>query len=323
MYVVTGGAGFIGSAIVSRLNQRGIDDILIVDELGNSAKWHNLVKLRFTDYLHKDVFLAKLRAGQINSEVRAILHMGACSSTTEDNLDFLLENNYRYSVEVAEFALRTNARLVYASSAATYGDGAFGYDDEAALCAKLRPLNRYGYSKLLFDLWVLRNKLETRAAGLRFFNVFGPNEYHKGEMRSVVHKSFGQIKAQGEVRLFRSHRPDYADGEQKRDFVYIKDCLDVVDFLLDNPRVNGIFNLGTGQARSWNDLAKAVFSALGLPPKITYFDMPAEIRDQYQYFSQAKMERLRAAGYVRPFMSLEDSVRDYVQKHLATGDVYL
>ena len=320
MIVVTGGAGFIGSAFVWKLNQEGIDDIIIVDRLGESDKWKNLVNLRFMDYLHKDDFLQMILADQVPHEVRAVIHMGACSSTTERDADFLWRNNYLYSRRLAEWTLRRGIRFIYASSAATYGDGSCGFSDDDALTPSLRPINMYGYSKQLFDLWVLKRGLEKQIAGIKFFNVFGPNEYHKGDMRSVVHKAFGQITETGRVRLFKSCRPAYADGGQMRDFIYIKDCVEALWWLLEHAEVNGIFNLGTGRARSWNDLIQSVFAAMKLETNIEYIDMPPGLEGQYQYFTEAKMDKLKAAGCPIACRPLEDAVRDYVVRHLQQKD---
>ncbi len=320
MIIVTGGAGFIGSAIVWKLNSEGIDDIIVVDELGTSDKWKNLVNLRYNDYIHKDDFLDMVLEDDVPFPVSGILHMGACSSTTERDADYLMENNYRYSVNLADWAVKRDIQFIYASSAATYGDGSLGFSDDTDSVPTLKPINMYGYSKQLFDLWILRNKLEAKVVGIKFFNVFGPNEYHKGDMRSVIHKSFGQIVDSGRVRLFKSHRPDYGDGEQKRDFVYVKDCVDVLWWLLQNPEITGIYNLGTGGARTWNDLVEAVFSATGRDPEIDYVDMPESIRDQYQYFTEARMDKLRLAGCPHSFHSLEDAVADYVKHYLAGGE---
>ncbi|TVQ98529.1 MAG: ADP-glyceromanno-heptose 6-epimerase [Desulfovibrionales bacterium] len=323
MYVVTGGAGFIGSALAWKLNQQGISDVLIVDDLGSGEKWKNLVNLHYADYLHKTTFLQLLEQGKLGSEIKTILHMGACSSTTEADAEYLMENNYRYTKILAQFCLRHDIRFIYASSAATYGDGARGFDDDPALMNQLKPLNMYGYSKQLFDLWALRSGAINRMVGLKFFNVFGPNEYHKGEMMSVVCKAYRQIGESGRLRLFKSHRPEYLDGEQQRDFIYIKDCLDVVWWLLEHPEVNGIFNLGRGEARSWNDLAAAVFTAMGRPMDIEYIDMPETIREKYQYVTMAEMKRLQSCGYPTTFRSLEDGVADYVRTYLMAEDPYL
>jgi ADP-L-glycero-D-manno-heptose 6-epimerase len=323
MIVVTGGAGFIGSAIVWKLNEEGIDDIVIVDNLGTTDKWKNLVPRRFAEYIHKDRFLDMIRGDTVPFDVTAVIHMGACSSTTERDAEYLMENNYRYSRAVAQWAAAKDIRCIYASSAATYGDGTLGFSDDLDVTATLRPINMYGYSKQLFDLWVYRSGLSHRLAGLKFFNVFGPNEYHKGDMRSVVHKSFEQIRDTGAVRLFKSHRPDFNDGEQKRDFVYVKDCVDVVWWLLINEGVNGIFNLGTGKARTWKDLVRAVFTAMGREPVIEFVDTPESIRDHYQYFTEAKMEKLLSQSCPVAFRSLEDNIADYVGRYLMTPDTFL
>lgn len=323
MIVVTGGAGFIGSALVWKLNSEGIDDIIIVDELGESEKWRNLVKRKYADYLHKDDFLRMIRAEKLPFNVRALIHMGACSATTERNADYLLENNYHYTCHLADWAMQRNIRFIYASSAATYGDGSRGFSDADAVTETLQPINMYGYSKQLFDLRVLRQRTAQQIAGIKFFNVFGPQEYHKDDMRSVVNKAFHQIREQGKVRLFKSHRPDYGDGEQQRDFVYIKDCVAVLWWLLKNREVNGIFNLGTGRARTWKDLVGAVFSALDREPAIEYIDMPPAIRDQYQYFTEAPLGKLKQTGCPLSFHTLEEAVHDYVTGYLQKADPYL
>ncbi len=323
MIVITGGAGFIGSAVVWKLNEQGFDDIIVVDNLGTSDKWKNLVNRRFADYLDKEDFLELVLDDALPFDVDAIVHMGACSSTTERDANYLIENNYRYTAQLAGWATERGIRFIYASSAATYGDGLLGFSDADSLTPQLRPINMYGYSKQLFDLWAFRNGLEQKIAGIKFFNVFGPNEYHKGDMRSVIHKSFEQIRDTGKVSLFKSHRADFKDGEQKRDFIYVKDCVDVIWWLLENREVTGLFNLGTGHARSWNDLVGAVFSAMGIGVQIDYVDMPVEIRDQYQYFTEAKMEKIRSFRCPVEAMSLEDAVADYVKVYLEKGLIHL
>ncbi|HDQ39552.1 MAG TPA: ADP-glyceromanno-heptose 6-epimerase [Desulfonatronum sp.] len=322
MYIVTGGAGFIGSALVWKLNQQGIDNILVVDDLGSNDKWKNLVNRSYADYLHKTTFLQLLQKENL-ADVTAVLHMGACSSTTELDAEYLMENNYRYSKILAEFCLRRHIRFIYASSAATYGDGDQGFDDEPTRMPRLKPLNMYGYSKQLFDLWALRNNLLQGMVGLKFFNVFGPNEYHKNDMMSVVCKAFSQIKTSGRLRLFKSCRMDFAHGEQKRDFIYVKDCVDVIWWLLEHPEVNGLFNLGRGKAQSWNELAQAVFSAMDLPFAVEYIDMPENIRPKYQYFTQAVMDRLKSRGCPVQSADLAESVADYVRNYLMQEDPYL
>lgn len=323
MFIVTGGAGFIGSAMIWKLNKEGIRDIIVVDELGKTEKWKNLVNLDYVDYLHKGVFLQMICEDRVPYSVDAVIHMGACSSTTERDADYLMENNYRYSRMLAEWALRREIQFIYASSAATYGDGSSGFSDDDEVSKSLKPINMYGYSKQLFDLWVLSNELERKITGIKFFNVFGPNEYHKGDMRSVVHKSFGQIKSEGRVRLFKSYMDEYNDGDQQRDFIYVKDCVEVLWWLTQHPDVTGIFNLGTGHARTWNELVQAVFQALEKPSKVEYIEMPEPIRNQYQYFTEANMKKLRDKGCNITFRTLEDAIYDYVKNYLLSEDTYL
>lgn len=310
-FIVTGGAGFIGSAMVWKLNQAGEKDILVVDHLGNSEKWQNLNGKVFADYLEKDVFIEELLAGKFGGVFKGIFHIGACSSTTETDASYMLANNYHYSKRLAQWALTKNIPFIYASSAATYGDGSLGYSDDDEVSLKLAPLNVYGYSKYLFDQWLIRNNLGHKVVGLKYFNVFGPNEYHKGDMSSVILKGYEQIKKEGKLRLFKSYRPEYRDGEQKRDFIYVKDVVEVMYQLL-NSKARGIFNLGTGEARSWNDLAAALFSALELKPNIEYIEMPDQLRDKYQYFTQAEMGKLARAGIKYTPTRLEAAVADYV-----------
>jgi ADP-L-glycero-D-manno-heptose 6-epimerase len=319
--LVTGGAGFIGSALVWALNRRGCDDIVVCDRLGTDEKWRNLTPLRFADYVEADDLLPRLQNGALG-KFDLVLHMGACSSTTERDAGFLIRNNYEFTKDLAAWALSQKAggrktRFVYASSAATYGDGSAGMDDDESQLDKLRPLNMYGCSKHLFDLHARRAGFLNRIVGLKYFNVFGPNEDHKGDMRSVVHKSFGQVRDTGVIRLFKSHRKEYKDGEQKRDFLYVKDAVAMTLYLAATPRANGLFNIGSGQARTWNDLAHAVFAALKRAPHIEFIEMPDTIRDKYQYFTQANLGRLQAAGYTAPVTSLEDAVSDYVRNYLA------
>jgi ADP-L-glycero-D-manno-heptose 6-epimerase len=321
--IVTGGAGFIGSAFVWKLNSEGIDGIVIVDRLGTSDKWKNLAKRHFVEYFHKDDFLKMVCEDRIPFNVRAVIHMGACSSTTERDADYLMENNYRYSRRLAEWATKKDIRFIYASSAATYGDGANGFSDDDGVTLSLRPINMYGYSKQVFDLWFLRNRLHYKFAGIKFFNVFGPNEYHKGDMKSVVYKAYRQISETGKVKLFKSYKPEYRDGEQMRDFVYVKDCVDVLWWLLENREANGIFNLGTGHARTWNNLVNAVFSAMNRGSQINYIEMPESIREQYQYFTEAKMDKLRGTGCPLSFRSLEEAVHDYVVNYLEKREEHL
>jgi len=323
MIIVTGGAGFIGSAFIWKLNQEGIEDIVIVDRLGTTDKWKNLVNLKFAEYVHKDDFLSMLDDDCVPFDVQAVIHMGACSATTERDADYLWHNNYRYTMELAEWALHKNLRFIYASSAATYGDGTRGFSDDHAKINSLRPINMYGYSKHVFDLRVLQHTWQDKIAGIKFFNVFGPNEYHKEDMTSVVFKAFHQIRETGRVKLFKSYKPEYPDGGQRRDFVYVKDCVNVIWWLLQHPEINGIFNLGTGKASTWNDLIGAVFAAMNLETNIEYIEMPEGLRNQYQYFTEAKMDKLRAAGCPVAFSRLKDSVHDYVANYLQQSVAHL
>jgi ADP-L-glycero-D-manno-heptose 6-epimerase len=312
--VITGAAGFIGRNTVETLNKRGYDDILLVDDLGTEDKWRSLRGLHYEDLISPAHFLS-LVENQTLPPTEAIIHLGACSATTERDADFLLNNNYHYTRTLCEWSLRNGVRFIYASSAATYGEGAQGYSDSDAETPKLRPLNMYGYSKHMFDLWALKHELFDKIVGLKYFNVFGPYEDHKDDMRSVVSKSYGQIGREGKVRLFKSYRPDYKDGEQKRDFVYVKDAVDVTLSFLENRTASGLFNCGTGVARTWKDLANAVFAAMNLPPQIEFIEMPETLKGKYQYFTQAEISKLRSVGYIRPFTSLEDAVADYIHSY--------
>lgn len=322
-YIVTGGAGFIGSALVAAMNEAGINDIIVVDNLGSTEKWRNLRGKRIADYIHKTDFLAMVEGNKLPSGITGIVHLGACSSTTEKSLDYLMRNNFSYSTVLANYAVRNRIRFVYASSAATYGDGALGYDDDPALFAKLRPLNGYGFSKSLFDLWALERGYLSTICGFRFFNVYGPNEYHKGDMSSVVYKAWRTIKEGQTVKLFRSNTPEFKDGEQQRDFIYVKDCATVLINALKTPSVAGVYNLGTGTARSWLDLARAVFAALNLPERIEFIAMPESVSKQYQNFTEARMERLKGSGLLGQLSSLETGVADYVVNYLEKPDPYL
>src|SRR5579885_1730035 len=314
--LVTGGAGFIGSALVWALNRRGCENIVVCDLLGTSAKWRNLVPLRFRDYVEADQLLPRLQNCALG-KFDLILHLGACSSTTEGDASYLVRNNYEFTKDLCAWALANRTRFVYASSAATYGDGAAGMSDDESQLEKLRPLNMYGYSKHLFDLHAWRGGFLKKIVGLKYFNVFGPNEDHKGDMRSVVHKSFAQVKTEGVIRLFKSYRRDFRDGEQQRDFLYVKDAAAMTLHLAANKKAGGLFNIGSGVARTWNDLARAVFAALGRRPRIEYIEMPETLRDKYQYFTQADISKLRAAGYRQPITPLEEAVNDYVRNYLA------
>lgn len=312
LLVVTGGVGFIGNNLVRALNAQGYTNILVVDELDSSEKWKNLDGVEIEDYLDKRVFLRLLQTQQL-PDIAAVFHLGACSSTTETDSSYLMENNYRYTRVLCDFCLKHNVRFITASSAATYGDGKRGYSDDDKMTPTYSPLNMYGMSKHLFDKWALRHGLYERCVGLKFFNVYGPHECHKGDMRSVIWKAFHQIKKEGRVELFKSYVPEYGSGESLRDFVFVGDAVKVMLFFWRHPEVNGLFNCGTGQARNWNDLAKAVFAAMGREANIVYKDMPETLRPKYQYFTEADLRKLRAAGYDEPFTSLEDGVSQYVE----------
>jgi ADP-L-glycero-D-manno-heptose 6-epimerase len=314
--LVTGGAGFIGSALVWALNWRGCDDIVVCDRLGADEKWRNLAPLRFAEFVEADDLRLRLQSGALG-KFDLVLHMGACSSTTERDAGFLFRNNFEFTRDLADWSLAKDVRFVYASSAATYGDGSAGMEDDDSKLDTLRPLNMYGYSKHLFDLHARRAGFLDDIVGLKYFNVFGPNEDHKGDMRSLVHKSFSQVENEDVIRLFTSYRKDYSDGEQKRDFLYVKDAVAMTLHLAATKKAGGLFNIGSGKARTWIDLANSVFAALDKKPKIEFIEMPEAIRDKYQYFTQADISRLRAAGYKAPITSLETAVKDYVRNYLA------
>jgi ADP-L-glycero-D-manno-heptose 6-epimerase len=326
MILVTGGAGFIGSNIAAVLAERGVP-VAICDRLRRGDKWRNVSKLPLRDIVTPEALAGWLQ--EHAAAVQAVVHMGAISSTTETDADLIVEVNFRLSMQLWYWCALHGKRFIYASSAATYGAGEQGFDDDSSVeaLAKLRPLNAYGWSKHLFDRWVARELASgaprpSQWVGLKFFNVYGPNEYHKGGMQSVVAQKYPLVVAGEPLTLFRSHRSDVPDGGQKRDFVYVGDCADVVAWLLEHPAVNGLFNLGTGQARSFDDLARAIFAALQRQADIKYIDMPANIRPNYQYFTEASMERLRRAGYSRPFTSIADGVREYVGRFLTQPDRY-
>jgi ADP-L-glycero-D-manno-heptose 6-epimerase len=323
MLILTGGAGFIGSVLLQRLNENGITDILIVDELDSSEKWKNLLGKQFDDYCPKDEFLEYLDEDLGKDDVSAVIHLGACTSTTERDAGYLMSNNFQFSKVLAEWCFWAEKPFIYASSASTYGDGSNGFSDDNKKIMKYRPLNAYGYSKYLFDQWLIENNYDEECTGFKFFNVFGPNEYHKGEMASLIYKAYHQVLSNGELKLFKSYNSVYKDGEFLRDFIYVKDCVDVLMWSLHNRLVKGIFNLGTGQARSWNDLASSLFRAMGREEKIQYIDMPKEIRSSYQYFTEAEIGKLRQAGYTKAFTVLEDAVKDYVQGYLMQPQPYL
>jgi ADP-L-glycero-D-manno-heptose 6-epimerase len=318
MIIVTGAAGLIGSATVWALNQRGREDILIVDEIDHDEKEHNIGHLRYEEMIGIKEFHDALLAGDFNDKgVEAIIHLGACSSTTETNWDYLLDNNVEYTKDIIRWCADRGARCVYASSAATYGNGENGYEDEHSLFDKLTPLNLYGKSKLLVDIWARDGGYLDRAVGLRYFNVFGPNEWHKGAMKSVVAVKYPELAAGKPITLFKSYKEGYGDGEQKRDFVYVKDAVRATLFFVDNQESSGVFNVGMGVARTWIDLARAMFVALGKEEKIEFIPMPDNLKNQYQYFTQANIQKLTAAGFdSSKNYSLEAAVKEYVQDHL-------
>ena len=315
--IVTGGAGLIGSNVAKILNAKGVDDILVVDHLrGDPLKKRNLDSFAHAAYMERDEFRAAVRAGRIEPP-RVLYHLGACSSTTETDEAFLDDNNTGCTRELCEWCIANGTRFVYASSAATYGDGSLGYSDDHAGIPALQPLNLYGWSKQKFDLWALGSGAIGKIAGLKYFNVFGPGEDHKGDMRSVVAKQYAAVRDAGRISIFKSDRPGWADGCQDRDFVYVKDAAAVTVWFGEHPEACGIFNCGTGKARTWLDLAKAMFAAAGREPRVDFVDMPEKLRGKYQYHTEAETAKLRAAGCDVPFRPLEEAVADYVQTHLS------
>jgi len=316
-FIVTGGAGFIGSNLVAALNARGHEDIVVVDRLDAAGmKQRNLDAVTYGDYVDKTEFRERFRAGDVDVPV-TVFHLGACSSTMETDEDYLRDNNVDYTRELCEWALGHGTRFIYASSAATYGDGSLGYGDAHDGIPSLQPLNAYGMSKQLFDMWALETGMIDRIVGLKYFNVYGPREDHKGDMRSIVNKAYAQILETDALGLFRSYQDAYADGEQMRDFIYVRDAVAVTLFFHDHPDRAGIFNCGTGQARTWVDLGRAIFAGMDREPNIHFIDMPESIREKYQYFTEAEISKLRGAGYDTPFTSIEDGVRDYVRSDLS------
>jgi len=311
MIVVTGAAGFIGSCIVAKLNERGREDLILVDHLDDDIKKKNLDNKIYAQYFEKDEFLKAVQSNAFDTPIECVIHMGACSSTTLQDAQYYRQNNYEYTLTLAKWCVKHQVHFIYASSAATYGDGSKGYRDDDQTTHHCQPLNLYGQSKQKFDLWFLDNADKEKIVGLKFFNVFGPNEYHKKDMRSIVAKAYEGVVKEGKMFLFKSYREDYADGEQKRDFIYVKDAVDVVMFFLDNPDIHGIYNVGTGHARTWIDLAKSLFAAVGKRLNVEYIDMPETLKDKYQYFTQADMSKLCSAGYAKKFTPLEDAVSDY------------
>lgn len=318
--LVTGGAGFIGSALIHALNAAGNTNIIVSDILGMDEKFKNLVPLRYADYLEADDLLSlAVENPDYFDQFEIIYHLGACSATTEKDASYLIRNNYEYSKTLASIAIEKDIRFVYASSAATYGDGSQGMDDTLEDLHTLRPLNMYGYSKHMFDCYAQRMGWLEKIVGLKYYNVFGPNEAHKDDMRSLVAKSFEQIQATGQIGLFKSYHPDYTDGNQMRDFLYVKDAVAMTIHLGNTASANGLFNLGSGQANTWNTLATAIFDALDLEPKINYIDMPEQLKGKYQYYTCADTTKLRSTGYANQGFTLQDAVKDYVQNYLATG----
>lgn len=315
MIVVTGAAGFIGSCMIEKLNESGLHDLILVDDFTKESKKQNWLHKKYCDKIQRNDFF---RWADLNhAHIEAIVHLGARTDTTEMDYSVFEELNVDYTQHLWSIASQHHIPLLYASSAATYGDGNLGYDDDENLIPTLQPLNPYGKSKNEIDKWILKQmKSPPLWAGFKFFNVYGPNEYHKGRMASVIMHAFHQISKNGQVNLFRSHRPDYRDGEQKRDFIYVKDVVAVLHWFLHHQHPNGIFNLGTGQARTFSDLATATFTAMSQVPNIHFIDIPEDIRDKYQYFTEAKMGKMRQAGCELPFHSLEDGVSDYVQHYL-------
>lgn len=315
MIIITGAAGFIGSCLISKLNNKGIKEIVLVDDFSREDKNRNILRKVFTTTVDRKNFFEWFRAN--NGHIELVYHLGARTDTTEFNKSVFDELNLGYSKSVWDLCSEFNIPLIYASSAATYGDGALGYDDDPALIPSLVPLNPYGESKNEFDKWVLQQKkCPPYWYGLKFFNVYGPNEYHKGRMASVVFHAYNQIKKTGSVRLFRSHHPDYQHGMQLRDFIYVKDVIDVLYFLMNLSGHSGIYNLGTGKARTFLDLARAIFVSLNKKEAIDFIDTPSDIRDKYQYFTEARMDRLLGLGYSKPFTKLEEGVEEYVHGYL-------
>lgn len=318
MIIITGAAGFIGSGLLWALNQRGRTDVIIVDDIDHEEKEHNIAPLHYEQRWGIDEFRQKLKNSQLDDAgIEAVLHLGAISATTETDWHRLLKYNVEYTQDSIRWCADRDIHCIYASSGATYGDGSHGYSDDHELFDQLEPLNLYGKSKLLVDVWARDGGYLDQVVGLRYFNVYGPNEYHKGFMSSVITKKYEELKREGIVRLYKSYRPDIADGEQKRDFLYIKDAVEATLFFLDHPPSNGVYNIGTGTARTWNDVARAMFAAVNKPEHIEYEEMPDNVRKHYQYYTQADISKLRAAGYTKDFTSIETAIKDYLPTYLA------
>lgn len=325
MIIVTGASGFIGSVLTARMNASGRDQLILSDRMGMADKWRNLSERRFIEYIDHEDLLLQLECGSLGKEkIEAIVHIGARTDTTERNAEVVMKLNYHYTIRICRIALNRGIRFIYASSAAVYGDGSHGFSDADDLTPRLRPLNAYAFSKWLFDTWAIRNNVAKDIVGLRFFNVYGPNEYHKGRMASVVHHAFPRAMKEGVVQLFESDRPEIAHGGQSRDFVYVMDVARVVDFFINNPKTGGIFNLGSGRARTFNDLATTILSACDHNRSgIRYFPMPDDLKGKYQYFTEADLSRLRAAGFNEAMTSIEDGVTDYIRNYLRRPQIYL
>lgn len=311
MIILTGGSGFIGSCFLQRLNEQGYDDVMVVDRLGTGDKWRNLVGKRFRDFMDKDVFLSRLLDDDFTGLIDGIMHLGACSTTTECDADYLMRNNTLYTRSLAQWCAKHQCKLWYASSAATYGDGTQGYSDRDEDTPKYHPLNMYGYSKHIVDTWLLQEDFYHLCTGFKFFNVFGPNEYHKGHMRSVIHKAFPQARDAHTMQLFQSYDPAYPDGGQMRDFIYIKDAIEMMMYFFTHPDIYGIYNIGTGHPRSWNDVAHALFAALKVQGTIEYIPMPQELQGKYQYYTCADMRKVAEVGCPTSCRTLEESIADY------------
>lgn len=316
MIILTGGSGFIGSCFLKKLNSEGINDIIVVDHLGEDNKWRNLTGKEMNIYYHKKDFIDIIKKSEIDpQEIQYIIHLGACSATTEQDADFIMHNNFSYSVELAKFAVNNSIPFMYASSAATYGDGTGGYSDYEF--DNIKPLNPYGLSKHLFDKWIINNEFTDKVVGLKYFNVFGPNEYHKGAMTSMVYKAFRQINQKGEIELFKSNTSEYGDGGQMRDFIYVKDAINIMwEIFKKGKNFSGIYNIGTGIPHTWNELAESIFEAMHKPVNIKYIDMPEILSRQYQNFTKAEMQKLRFAGINYQFTELKESIADYVNNYL-------
>ncbi|MCX7957032.1 MAG: ADP-glyceromanno-heptose 6-epimerase [Endomicrobia bacterium] len=316
LIIVTGGCGFIGSGVVWKLNMEKIYNILVVDEIDN-VKWKNIRGLKFVDYIDKDEFLTNLLADNYKrTKIDTIFHLGACSSTIHPDAKYYIKNNYEYTKKLCQYSIANNIRFIYASSAATYGDGSNGFSDDELKLEILKPLNMYGYSKHLFDLWAKYNGLLDKIVGLKYFNVYGPNEYHKQEMRSFVLKAYEQIKTTGKVKLFKSYEDGFKDGEQLRDFIYIKDAINMTYWFYENKNISGIFNIGSGETHSFNQMVNAVFRVLGIKVEIEYIDMPQEIKNQYQYYTKAEMIKLFNVGYNKKITNFELAIEEYVKKYI-------